>query len=249
MTEVVFLSARDLAKQLSDTLGQADSEAFIASAFITIGGFRWLNDRAKHLKHRTLVVRLTLSDILNSSSDLEAIENAIREGWQVFVDQSLHSKVFIIDDKSVLLGSSNLTSRGLGLSAHFQNEANIIFESTSAPQKIKSHLMQDAVLITDDLLERLKSHLSEIENAEVGTSKEHQWPEELIPKPRIICALLSSDFPDLPPEQVGKAPSSFFDENTSASIGVTFLNSKAYRWLMLKLASANTEYTNFWLVK
>ena len=248
MSDVEFLSARDLARQLSNKLGQATSEAFIASAFVTVGGYNWLNERAKHLDNRSLIVRFTLTYILNGSSDLQAIDSAIKDGWQVFVDQSLHSKVFIIDDKSVLLGSSNLTSRGLGLATRFQNEANVIFESTSTPKKIKSHLMQDAVAITNNLLEQLKSHMSDIKKSDAITSEDVQWPEELIPKPREISDLLSSDFPDLPPEKIGKAPSSFFSDSVGDSISDTFLNSKAYRWLISKLASADTKYTNFgWL--
>ena len=73
MSDVEFLSARDLARQLSNKLGQATSEAFIASAFVTVGGYNWLNERAKHLDNRSLIVRFTLTDILNGSSDLRAI--------------------------------------------------------------------------------------------------------------------------------------------------------------------------------
>ena len=64
--------------------------------------------------NRRLYVRWQKRDLLSGASDLRVFESAKEHGFSLYVYPNLHAKVYVVD-KTVILGSANLTASGFGL--------------------------------------------------------------------------------------------------------------------------------------
>ena len=67
-------------------------------------------------------------DLVSGASDIEAAELAISHGWRFGMLPGLHAKVYWIDEGTVLVGSANLTPRGLQLSGVGNLEVGVRLE-------------------------------------------------------------------------------------------------------------------------
>ena len=60
-----------------------------------------------------VITNFNLSNIYNGSLDLVAIENILNNNGIVKNSSKLHSKIYIFDEKKVIITSGNLTNGGL----------------------------------------------------------------------------------------------------------------------------------------
>lgn len=60
----------------------------------------------------TLITRFDREDFLNSASSIAGLELLIDYGVEIFALQNLHTKLYIFDNESVIMGSANFTFNG-----------------------------------------------------------------------------------------------------------------------------------------
>ena len=80
------------------------------------------------LKNKNLYLKfLTLTpgeEYITGATDLNAIMALQDFGFEVRMLPFLHAKIYIIDNKTLMLGSANFTNRGLGLGKTQNREIN-----------------------------------------------------------------------------------------------------------------------------
>ena len=94
------------------TFGECRSALRVASPFV--GGY--LRDRIEELPTKvqvTLLTRTLLSDFAGRASDLDAVCAIAAKANQVLSLNSLHAKVYIVDDRHALITSANATFSGM----------------------------------------------------------------------------------------------------------------------------------------
>lgn len=100
-----------LTKSMTDRLCKAVLEQNISCRFIT---------------------RLYIEDLIAKANSLEAIADMISAGIEVLAVKGLHSKLYIFDDSSAVIGSANFTSSGfksnIELSLLIQDEPVLLHE-------------------------------------------------------------------------------------------------------------------------
>lgn len=97
------------------SLEGSNNRVLIYSAYTKKDALTTLASRVKPSSSVTLVVRWNKIDILSGSSDLEIFEICESHGWSLKINPTLHGKLFLFDDSSVILGSANLTKSGLNI--------------------------------------------------------------------------------------------------------------------------------------
>ena len=78
----------------------------------------WVRARSVKLQ---LVCRWTVQDLISGASDLEIFTYLRQKGCELYINPSIHLKLYIFDDNVAFSTSGNLTLRGLG----YSSEANI----------------------------------------------------------------------------------------------------------------------------
>lgn len=192
---------------------------------------RAFNNLAKsvsaNVKIKKIMVRLLLSDIVSGASDLNVYVQAKKYGWDMYIKFDLHSKMYVFDDKTCILGSANLTSKGMNLSKHGNLETAIASDlDCNDIHKIES-LFVNSIKMTDEIYYRMKS---QIENTEVEEKvKANIWDEDIIELFKINISKI----------HVNEFPSNIIDENAYKNLNsieknkvkLNFINSKPYLWL------------------
>lgn len=89
-------------------------ELFIAAPYIKEGPVRMLLRAAPQIEHLTCVSRWSPRDIAQGASDSVVRELIVRAGGRFLIHPKLHAKYYRTDE-TVLVGSANMTSAGMGL--------------------------------------------------------------------------------------------------------------------------------------
>lgn len=153
----------------------------IFSGFIKSSAVHWLKDHVKDSVEVTLVGRFSASDLIKGASDLEVYKICKEQSWKVGILNNLHSKVFIFDYEHLMLGSANLTMRGLSLEGYGNIELGTKLVPSDEDLKRIKGMQEDIVWIDDDLYEAMQKEIDsfDIEENEQDT---FSWSRDLINK-------------------------------------------------------------------
>lgn len=244
-----ILDSTNLRKRLADEISHGQQSITMASAFITDAGYSWLNPLANHLSKKLIIGRFAPSDFCFGASSFSVLARALDDGWKLGLSPNLHSKVTIVDSQKIFLGSSNLTSHGLGLNSKDQKESNVFFETETKPSEILDHLLMGTRFLTEVHVEQMEDFMKSLSIEETKIELT-EWPKNIVADISDDGRFFSSDFPDVSLNEIGTKPSCFFSELHGSDPKKTFISSNAYNWLVKKLNSDTTSYTNFgWLTK
>jgi len=174
----MLFDEQELQKELSISLSECQKGVITLSAFIKKTAFQWFIDQfsQKDIKV-TIVARWTLADLLCGVSDLEVYELCKSQGWIFKIDQRLHSKLYLIDSKFALVGSSNLTGAGLGLHTKSNFELSMKGDITDIDLKKVSKYLDSCVTVTDEIYKEIAEVYNSSEN--VMIPKNIKWPESV----------------------------------------------------------------------
>jgi hypothetical protein len=153
----------------------------VFSGFIKSGAIHWLKEHVNDSVEVTLVGRFSASDLIKGASDLDVYKICKDQGWKVGILNNLHSKVFIFDNEHLMLGSANLTMRGLSLEGYGNIELGTKLVPSSDDLKRIESMQEDIVWIDDDLYESMQSEIDSLDVKE----NEHDifsWSDGLIAK-------------------------------------------------------------------
>ena len=224
-----LLSTHEVKQKIVDEVSHATDNLQIISAFCKLPAIKFIDDNISHpIKSKKLMVRFLLSDILHGATDFELFDYCKANGWQLYVRFDLHAKTYIFDRKRCILGSANLTSKGLGLSLHGNYELSSFAEVDDSDLKKIDMLFDNAILMTDELYGVMKSDY-EIAKQNQEPAKTFKWntgiEQKFNPK---IDLLFTYDFPST-------AAPNFGDVNTFEFLEIGYIPSQeelkqAFRW-------------------
>ncbi len=177
-----LLGAEAFRLSFSDCLSEAIEEVVVLTAFATVPGFSWLVGKIGNQQlPGKLVVRWRVDDLLSGASDLAVYGRAKQNGWDVYIYQDLHAKAFLIDQKTVFVGSANITASGLSLVPGANKELGTRFSASEQDLGVFENVLTEATLVTDDLFEQLNTYIASLPKIEKFT-KSLSWPADIIEK-------------------------------------------------------------------
>lgn len=151
---------------LGESLRDAKEQVIIFTAYIKKIGVEWLEKQLTNKNVKcVLVSRWEKSDLAQGSSDLECYEICKKNNWQFKILNDLHAKLMLVDNKSLFIGSPNLTGKGMSLVPVSNKEMGIKVSATDSDTKIISSLLEEAILVNEDIYSKLmewKKNLPEI---------------------------------------------------------------------------------------
>ncbi len=149
-----LLNTYEVKHKIAEEVANAVNNLQIVSAFCKVPAVQFIDENiANMLSSKKLMVRFLLSDVLSGSSDFELYEYCKNHGWQMYIRFDLHAKTYIFDRQRCILGSANLTNKGLGLSLHGNYELSCFASVDDADLKKIDTLFSDAILMTDEIFE------------------------------------------------------------------------------------------------
>jgi len=224
-----LLSTHEVKQKIIDEVSHAADNLQIISAFCKLPAIKFIDENISHpIKNKKLMVRFLLSDILHGATDFELFDYCKANGWQMYVRFDLHAKTYIFDRKRCILGSANLTSKGLGLSLHGNYELSSFAEVDDSDLKKIDMLFDNAILMTDELYVAMKSDYEIAQNNQ-APSQTFKWNTKIEQKfnPKIDL-LFTYDFPNT-------AAPNFSDVNAFEFLEIGYIPSQeeliqAFRW-------------------
>lgn len=224
-----LLSTHEVKQKIIDELSHASDNLQIISAFCKLQAIKFIDENiSRPIKSKKLMVRFLLSDILNGATDFELYDYCKANGWQMYVRFDLHAKTYVFDRKRCILGSANLTSKGLGLSLHGNYELSSFATVDDSDLKKIDTLFDNAILMTDELYAEMKYDYGIAQNNQTP-SKTFKWNTSIEQKfnPKFDL-LFTYDFPSTP------VPN-FSDVNTFEFLEIGYIPSQeelkqAFRW-------------------
>lgn len=171
---MAILFPNEILDSVKRELKSAVSSVQIITAYCKAPSFMrldsYINDK---VKDKRLLVRFRMDDILKESTDFSIVERGIETGWKIYIRFDLHAKTYIVDNKRGLVGSANVTNSGLSIGKNGNMEmATLVDVEPKDIEKI-SKLFDDAILVDEVLLRKLKS---QIDAEEMNGQKEsHSW--------------------------------------------------------------------------
>ena len=242
------LNTSETKKKLEKEIKKTKDSILILSAFVTLPGLRWLDAIIPEKVNVKIAARWRLFDLISSSSSIDAYNFCRDRGWSFGLDIFMHSKVYVTDNK-ILLGSSNLTAKGLGLMGYENREMSYsLSEPTNADfQKIneeKSYI----TWLDDNLYNDIYLEYEANKNNEKNTDK-IRYSKKLNSK--LIFSIRNLWINDLrfeTPEELLKKYSEDLTPNHLENIKYEFKESKIFNWVKQQLEKEKENHTNFgWL--
>lgn len=180
MTKKV-LTSEEFRTQVETLISETNSHLKIFSGFIKSSGVQWLREHVNNSIEVILVGRFSASDLIKGASDLEVYSICKELGWKLGILNNLHSKVFIFDDKHLMLGSANLTMRGLSIEGYGNIELGTKLAPSPDDLKRIENMQEDIVWIDDDLYKAMKSEI-DLFDAEKIDQDSFKWSDDLTTK-------------------------------------------------------------------
>lgn len=236
--------ASKMAAQLKDT-----ANFRIVSAYLTYPAIRWLHKHAENACV-TIMGRFRPIDFLKGASNLSAVEAALDSGYEVYMLNTLHAKIYQLDDKSIFTGSANFTSKGLSLCSTPNQEVAVEIPCNFENIAFIDKLFRVATPINEDTFELMQQKLDVYLNESTHEDIEN-WGFDFIDNSN---ELFLSNLPICPPYikcleyknnpelDFAKVFSSIGNLDSARKI---FEKTKCYKWLCYNLETSFQEGIRF----
>ena len=152
-----IINSEQLQKYFSNSLSKCKNELIICSGFITKVGLDWVLKKIKDKKFKCKIYcRWSNEDLITGASSLEIYQTCKNQGWNFYILERLHAKFFLIDRKDLIVGSANLTGRGLALIPVSNKEFGIAVEATNYDLENIDLILSESLLVTDEIYDHYK---------------------------------------------------------------------------------------------
>lgn len=232
-----LLTTSEAKNKIAEQVQSATTHLHIISAFCKIPAIEFIDSNIQNqIKEKKLLVRFQLSDILKGATDFSLFEYCKSHGWKMYVRFDLHAKTYIFDRKRCVLGSANLTTRGMGLNFHGNYELSSFAEVDDTDLDKIDSMFDNAILMTDDLYELMESDYEQAKESNVDMNTISKWDSLIQEKFKpVIDTLFTYDFPSVNSPNLNDLSCFEFlelnDVPTIDELREAFRWSKAFLWL------------------
>lgn len=231
-----ILVSKEILNAIYSELSSAQKSVQMISAFCKLDALKNLESHINScVLEKKLLVRFRLSDLISNATDFEILEYCLSNGWKVFIRFDLHAKTYIVDNSRGIIGSANMTTRGLELknSGNYEMASFVKVEEDDI-YKIEA-LFENSIKVTDEIIKIMKKQYEEAKKN--GKDVESvEWSDEIknLVQPK-VNTLFSYDLPETDRtdfyygEKIGFLDI-LYDENIENTKNA-FLLSNCYKWL------------------
>lgn len=184
---VDILLNNEVEKVLKKKLPECNEDINIISAFCKLSTLIYIDSHIKQGVKKRLLVRFLPSDISSGATDKEIFDYCLNNNWKIYVDHTIHAKTYIFDKLKCILGSANLTNKGIGLAANSNKEVSSFFELCNDDYSKILTLYKDSVELDRDLYNYTLSCCDDLKATEYKKIKNNNL---------VIECLFPEDFPD-----------------------------------------------------
>ena len=160
-----LLIGKDYKNKVAQLLESGSQRIVIFSAFIKKDAFLWLSEYIPEDISVHVIARWQKRDLIFGASDLSVYEICKDKGWKFGIDLSLHGKLYLIDDGHILMGSANLTHRGLNIAGSGNLEFGALLDTESIDIAKLEGLLDSVTWIDDPVYLRLVDEVRVAERA------------------------------------------------------------------------------------
>ncbi len=232
-----------------------NSQASICSAYTKKNILEKIYSNLPLNSNVRVLVRWELNDLISGASDLDAYLFCKSIGWQFYINNNSHVKIYYLPPSGILIGSANATNSGLGISNDPNIEAGTVVKAIPENIKFIDNLFSRSVLMNDQLFEKISSCVRSVEKV----SKHTSWPEDLFQaiKPKVSLEtefLMSELFRSSGKSIINKSQDLTAEELTDLSllsltdmnysieyIALRFKRTQIFIWLNLLIDSCGGE--------
>jgi hypothetical protein len=171
---------------------EQNSSLVIFSPYIQSNALRKINSTSNI---KAIVVAWHKEDLLKGVSDLDLYEYCVENGIQLYRNPKIHLKVLWNYKYQIILGSANITHRGLGISDNSNLELSAaIYEVDEDTRDYLLDILSSSTLVTEDTYNAIKLQLEletislssiddfEIEETQIDYFLTSQLPQSFSPK-------------------------------------------------------------------
>ena len=213
-----IILTKEMEELLKVELGKCNEEINIVSAFCKVSTLKLLDSFIKQNIKKRLLVRFLPSDISSGATDKEIYDYCIRNNWDLFIDNDIHAKTYIFDHIKCVIGSANVTNKGIGLVNNSNKEISAFFELNDEGYTKILSLYKDAIALDEEIYNEI---ISAKDDTIIIRLREFKLKEK-----KIKC-LMSEDFP------------------TELTDTIELYNLKAYKWLVSFLKEKENRQSFF----
>lgn len=170
-----LISGAESFEWIKKSLSSLNKPASICSAYIKLSILKEIASYTKQKDIRFLA-RWDLNDLVGGASDIECYEFARDNGWQFFINNSLHAKIYYLPPAGILSGSANATNSGLGLAPKSNREASTVVDINDHNLRFIDNLFNESILLTDSIFQDLKDAYNDIDKSNINV----QWPNSIL---------------------------------------------------------------------
>jgi hypothetical protein len=230
-----------LEKEIKDT----KNEIHIISAFCKENILDFIEKHLnKKVKIKKLLVRFTLDDILTKVTDFSLYEYCKNNNWEMFVQFNLHAKTYIFDKKRCIIGSANLTNRGVGISTYSNIEISSLDNIEEIDMIKIDNLFKNSIIMNDKIYELMIENVRNIQDNQKSALT--TWDDTIM---SLLDETIITLFPfELPQyeyhDNIGDISTDFLDIgniNDNTLMKEAFKNCKAYKWVKQTLKQQESD--------
>ncbi|MGE6415878.1 phospholipase D-like domain-containing protein [Planococcus kocurii] len=249
---IEILHDKDIKFKFKKYLENCDKEVLIISAFAKIEVIKWIDSCIDSRVKKRVLLRFQKSDILSGATDFEIIDYCLKHDWILKFDIKLHSKIYLFNNESFIIGSANATNKGLAFSGSYNKETAVAGNLDLEESNKINRLFDSANDFSQKLIEKMSM---EIINENNEKSKYRDWSKE------ILEGLSSSKISTLFKEDLltSSSPKLVTDEDIkllelkknelqiefNSIIKEKFVESKFYQWLKIELSDMPEQVIYF----
>lgn len=236
-----IIHTEDIFPLLERELKVVQTELLVISAFVKVEALRKIDFVLKDKSIlKKLLVRFRKEDIQYGSTDLELYRYCKENGWDLYINLDLHSKIFVFDKSQYVIGSANVTLSGLGIAKNSNIET--VCKGFVTQEEYSKIIMffENSSLLTQKLYNLMEEQI--IDSHE--QRKNDSWNSEILNltfKPPLQLWVSEMIFSSSPYDMNSTDRALLnmtLDESANILIVKSkFISSKCYRWLIASFDS------------
>lgn len=160
---MIELISEQTQEQITNYFESSKESIFIISPFLSLATVNMLCDilKKKLEIECSVITRCYMKDFLERANNIDAIQMLIDNNVTVFAVQGLHTKLYIIDDEIVMVGSANFTVGGMrnNIELSILTDYESVVENASTYfDSLSSHCMNHNGLIDDTMISEMREY-------------------------------------------------------------------------------------------
>jgi hypothetical protein len=233
-----LISGEESFKWLKNNLPNAKGIISLASCYVKEVAIRELFSEVNN-KGR-LLARWQPGDLIQGSSDLQVYEVMRSAGWDFYISENFHGKVYRLPGFGTMVGSANATLSGLSIYHPGNDEISTIVSNTDQNKQVVNELFDEAILVTPELYKKIYDFIVSVEKTD--HLKVVSWPKSIsdhFPKTKIKKLFVSDCFHSRCTSPPSEFDLSLLGINEIIGINEDVIseaieNTKMYKWLISK---------------